>query len=111
MEVKAVAKNVRISPIRVRLVGNLVRGKSVVEAKNILANTNNKASRIMLKALESAVSNAINNNDLKEENLYVKEAKGDQGMLLKRYRAKARGMAGSNNHRYTHVTVVVEDRR
>ena len=71
-EAKAVAKTVRISPRKTRLVIDLIRGKNVNEARAILANQPQRASRVISKVLESATANAANNFGMKEENLYVK---------------------------------------
>ena len=75
MEAKAIAKGVRISPIKTRLVVDLIRGKSVSDALNILNNTNTKASRATLKVVNSAVANAVNNNGANVNTLYIKEAR------------------------------------
>ena len=72
MEGKAIARSVRISPIKARLVVDLIRGKNAKEAQIILVNYNNKASRLIKKVLDSAISNAVNNNKLDEKTLYVK---------------------------------------
>ena len=61
MEARAIAKTLRVSPIRARLIADLIRGKSISEALNILANVNNKAARMTKKVLDSAVANAVNN--------------------------------------------------
>ena len=76
---KAVAKYIRISPTKVRLLINLIRGKSVREAKAIIMNTPKAASEPVLKLLNSAVANAENNLELNRDNLYVAETYVDQG--------------------------------
>ena len=110
MYVKAIAKGVRISPIKARLVVNLIRGKNVDEALAMLENYNSKASRIVKKVLISAISNATNNNSLDRSKLYVKDARADQGQTLKRRVPGSRGSIDKFYHRCTHVTVVVAER-
>ena len=73
MEAYALHKMAIIAPRKARMTLDLIRGKSVVEARGILKTTNTKASRLISKVLDSAVANAVNNLSLKEENLYVSE--------------------------------------
>jgi len=110
MDVKAVLRNERISPIKLRLVADLIKGKSVNEALNILTNYNSKSSRILKKVVESAASNAVNNNNLDREKLYVKEALVDMGSTLKRNVPGSRGKVDKFYHRRSHVTIVVTER-
>lgn len=111
MEVKAITKGVRISPIKARLVVDLVRGKDVNEARAILANLNKKAAYAALKTLESAIHNAVENNKMKEENLFVKEARVDMGQTLKRIMADSRGRVGRKDHRSSHFVIVVAEKK
>ena len=110
MEAKAVAKYIRMSPQKVRLVVDLVRGKNVQEAQNILRFTRKYASSVVLKVLKSAVANASQNPDIDENTLYVKEVFVDQGPSLKRWRARAQGRAAGIKKRTSHITVVVQER-
>ena len=71
MEAKAIAKGLRVSPIRARLVSDMIRGKSVQEALTILNNVNNKSARLTKKVLDSAIANAVNNNGADAATLYV----------------------------------------
>jgi len=107
MEAKAVAKGVRLSPDRARLVIDLIRGKDVNVALAILKNTNKTASRVIEKVLVSATSNAVNNLKLDENNLMVKECFVDAGPVLKRGRPGSRGYMDKNYHRTSHITVIV----
>ena len=75
MEAKAIAKMQRISPIKARLVIDLIRGKNAHDARNILINYNNKAARLIIKVLDSAIANAVNNNQMDAEKLYICEWK------------------------------------
>ncbi|MBR2678835.1 MAG: 50S ribosomal protein L22 [Bacilli bacterium] len=107
MEAKAIAKGLRVSPIRARLVVDMIRGKKVSEAENILANTNSKSARLTKKVLDSAIANAVNNNGAEVETLYVKEARVDAGPVMKRHIFDSRGHIGHNNHRTSHINIVV----
>ena len=106
---KAVAKYIRISPTKVRLLINLIRGKSVREAKAIIMNTPKAASEPVLKLLNSAVANAENNLELNRDNLYVAETYVDQGPTLKRYQAGSRGRAMPQMKRSSHITIILDE--
>ena len=110
MEAKAIAKTVRISALKSRLVMRLINGKNVDEAMSILNNYNSKASRIIKKVLISATANAENNHNLDKSKLYVKEAYVNDGPVLKRSVPDSRGRIAKNDHRTSHVTVVVAER-
>ena len=107
MEARASAKSLRISPIRARLVLDLIRGKNTSEALNILINKNNKAARLIKKVLDSAIANAINNEGLDANTLYIKEARVDAGPVMKRHMFDSRSHIGHNNHRTSHIIIVV----
>ena len=110
MEVRALARNVKIAPRKARLVIDLVRGKNVVEADKILANQNKEAARLIRKVLTSAVANAVNNLNLDKEKLYVKEAFIDEGVTLKRMKFGSRGHVDPIRKRQSHITVVVSEK-
>ena len=110
MDVKAVLKNERISPIKLRLMADLIKGKSANDAINILTNYNSKPARIVKKVLESACANAVNNNNLDKDKLYVKEALVDMGSTLKRNVPGSRGGVDKFYHRRSHLTIVVAER-
>ncbi len=110
MESYAIAKSVRISPIKLRLVIDLVRGKDVKEAKTILVNYNTKASKLILKVLNSAVANAVNNEKADEAKLYVSEARVDAGPVMKRVMFDSRGYIGHKDKRTSHIVVRVKER-
>lgn len=107
---KAIAKTVRVSPRKSRLVIDLIRGKSVADAIAILKFTPNKAAGIIEKVLMSAVANAENNFDLDVENLVVSEAFVNEGPTMKRFRPRAKGSASPINKRTSHITVVVSEK-
>ena len=110
MEAKAIAKQERISPIKTRLVIDLVRGKNVEESITILINYNNKASKLILKVLNSAVANAVNNNKMNEDKLYVSEARVDAGPVMKRIMFDSRGYIGHKDKRTSHIVISVKER-
>ncbi|MCI5733361.1 MAG: 50S ribosomal protein L22 [Tenericutes bacterium] len=110
MEAKAIAKTVRISALKSRLVMRLINGKDVSEAMAILNNLNSKAARVIKKVLTSAVANAENNHNLDVSKLYVKEAYVNDGPVLKRSVPDSRGRIARNDHRTSHFTVVVAER-
>ncbi len=110
MEAKAVAKYIRIAPRKVRVVMDLIRGKSVAEAFAILKFTPKAGADVIEKVLKSAVANAENNFDMNVDNLYVSTAYVDQGPTLKRIHPRSRGQAFSILKRTSHVTVVVAEK-
>jgi large subunit ribosomal protein L22 len=109
MEAKAVAKYVRISPQKARLVVDLVRGKKVAEAQKILLFTRKVAAGMVGKVLKSALANATQNPNIDEKILFVKEIYVDQGPSLKRFRARAQGRAASIKKRTSHITVILDE--
>ena len=110
MESRAVAKQVRISPRRARQVVDLVRGKPVGEALNILRFMPNKAATPVYKVVESAAANAENNFDMNRDDLYIAKIYVDEGPTWKRIRPRARGMADRIRKRTSHITVVLAER-
>jgi large subunit ribosomal protein L22 len=104
-EVRAEAKYVRISPRKARLVAEHIRGRSVPEARAVLAFTPREAAGALDKVLQSAVSNAEANHGLAEDRLYIKAAYVDSGPVLKRWRARARGRVARIRKRTCHITV------
>ena len=110
MEVKAVAKNVRLTPRKVRLVLDLVRGKDVKEALAILKFTPRNTAPVVSKLIKSAVANATNKHQMNEEKLYVKTIYADEARVLKRWMPRAKGSASQILKRSSHITVVVDER-
>ena len=109
MEAKAIAKYIRVSPQKARLVVDLVRGKKVEEARKILTFTRKYSAGPVAKALKSAVANAKQNPNIDESILFVKEIFVDQGPSLKRWRARAQGRAASIKKRMSHITVILDE--
>ena len=110
--VQAVAKFVRVSPRKARLVADHIRGRSVPEARSILAFTPRAAAHEIEKVLRSAIANAESNPNLhwNGDNLYVKAVFVDEGPTLKRWRARARGRTARIMKRTCHITVQVAQR-
>ena len=103
------AQNVGLSTINLRRVADLVRGKSLEEAVNTLRFIPSAAAQTLLKTIESAAANA-ETNDLKDrQSLRVIKVTADQGPMVRRFRAKARGRAGAFNRSISHITVVVDE--
>ena len=110
METRAVAKYIRITPRKVRIVLDLIRGKNVAEAFAILKFTPKAGADVVEKVLRSAVANAENNFDMDADKLIVKTAFADQGPTLKRIHPRSRGQAFKILKRTSHVTIVVGDK-
>ncbi|AGB40206.1 ribosomal protein L22, bacterial type [Halobacteroides halobius DSM 5150] len=110
MEAKAIAKEVRISPRKARLVIDLVRDKEIGEAIGILKNTPKKAAGIIEKVLNSAVANAEHNHGMIADELRVSEAYVDEGPTMKRYKPRAMGQASPINKRTSHITIKVVEK-
>ena len=108
MEAKAYAKYVRISPRKVSVVLNLIRGKDVKLAKAILEHTPKAACEPLLKLLKSAVENAENNHSMDTSALYVAECSVYQGPILKRIRARDHGRAFRIDKKTSHITLVLK---
>ena len=109
MEAYALHKMAIIAPRKARMTLDLIRGKSVVEARGILKTTNTKASRLISKVLDSAVANAVNNLSLKDENLYVSECYINPGPILKRIKFGSRTKVDRRDKRTSHIFVKVSD--
>ena len=108
-EVRAQAKYVRMSPRKARLVAEHIRGRSVPEARAVLAFTSREAAGALEKVLQSAVSNAESNHGIAEDRLYVKATYVDGGPVLKRWRARARGRVARIRKRTCHITVMLAE--
>ncbi len=106
---KATAKYIRISPYKVRIVLDVIRGKDYTEAAAILKNTNKSAAPVILKVLDSAAANAEYKN-ISKSDLFVAEAFADQGPTLKRIMPRAKGRAYRILKRTSHITVILDSR-
>ena len=105
---KAIAKYVRISPSKVRVVLDVIRGKDYNEAVAILKNITNTSSEAILKVVESAGANAEHNLGLNKSDLYIAETFADGGQTLKRYQPVSKGRAHSILKRTSHITVILD---
>ncbi|EYE87699.1 50S ribosomal protein L22 [Fervidicella metallireducens AeB] len=110
MEAKAYAKYIRMSPRKVKVVLDLIRGKNAGEALAILKHTPRAAAPVVEKLLKSAIANAENNNGMDVSKLYVAETYVGQGPTLKRFRPRAQGRAYRILKRTSHITMVVRER-
>ena len=109
METRAVAKYIRISPQKARLVADVVRGMEVDNAITTLKFMPKKGARILRKVIESAVANAIQTEKVDADTLYIKKILIDGGPMLKRFRPRAMGRATRILKRTSHITVVVDE--
>jgi large subunit ribosomal protein L22 len=110
MEAKAVAKHIRMSARKIRLVANEIRGYDYLEAKDTLRFINKRSSIVIGKLLESAAANAlVADNSISESDLYIKKIYVDEAPILKRYRARARGRGARIRKRQSHITIVVSN--
>ena len=109
MQAKAIARTVGVTPRKARLVIDLIRGKSVTEALEILSILNKSAVTPVTKVLKSAVANATNNFNMDENSLYVKEAYVDDAIRMRRFLPRAKGSASGLVKRTCHITIVVAD--
>lgn len=106
--VQAKLNNLRIAPRKVRLVADLIRNKTAVEAERLLMFTVKGASEPMLKLLKSAIANAENVEKLKKENLYISKVSVDQGPMLKRGMPRSRGMVHPIQKKMSHVILQLD---
>jgi large subunit ribosomal protein L22 len=106
---RAVLKNVRIAPRKVRLVVNLVKGKQVQYAMDLLKLTNKRAAPVVCKLIQSAVANATNGSTVDVDRLIVSEGFVDGGSSLKRWLPRAQGRATGIQKRTSHITIKLEE--
>ena len=104
---RASLKGYQMSASKARVVLNLIRGEDVNTAREILAGTTREAADVIGKVLASAVANAVNNDAMNADELYVSAAYADEGITMKRFTPRARGRAGAILKRACHITVIV----
>ena len=109
MEVRAIARNIRVSPLKMRRVVDLVRGKKAEDALSLLRYLPSPSGRVVAKVVQSAMANAENNYQISPADLRVVRIYADQGPMLKRARSSARGRVRPILSRFTHITVVVAE--
>ena len=110
MEAKALARYIRLSPQKARLVVDLIRGKGAEDALNVLSMSQKRAAFTVAKVLRSAIANAEDKGDSDVDKLYVKTVFVDQGPTMKRMRARAMGRSNMIRKRTSHITIVVDER-
>jgi len=111
MEIKAKLKHTHSTPRKARLVADLIRGRNVNEAMNILAFTPKKAAQTIQKLLKSAIANAEENHQVLDvDDLYVKSIQVDKGVVWKRHTPRARGMATPVLKRMSHITIILDEK-
>ena len=110
MEARAITKFVRLSPRKVRLVVDQIRGKGVEEALNVLKFTPKRSAGIIAKTLRTALANAESTQSVDVDRLYVKRAKVDEAGMWKRFTPRAQGRATRVRKRLSHITIVLDER-
>jgi len=109
MQAKAVLRGFRMSPQKVRLVADVVRGKRVDQALAILRNMPHKAAGEIYRTVASAAANAENNFQMDRDGLVIKTIMVDEGPVMKRFMPRARGRVNTIRKRSSHITVIVDD--
>ena len=109
MEVQALTRYARMSPKKMREVSRIIQGRKAVEAVDYLALIPRKSARLIAKTLKSAIANAENNNNLSADSLTVKFALIENGPVLKRFKAGARGTAMPRRKKMAHIRIVLSD--
>ena len=107
---RAVAKYVRVSPRKVRLIMDQIRGKNVEEAMNLLSFSPQKGAGILKKLLNSAIANAQQNSDVDIDSLYIHRIYANEGPVLKRFRPRAMGRATRIIKRTSHLTIGLDEK-
>jgi large subunit ribosomal protein L22 len=110
MEAKAIAKYIRISPRKVRLLMRELKGKKAEDALNLLTFAPQKGAPILRKLIKSAVSNASNKANIDVDNLFIKKIYANEGPTLKRFRPRAMGRATRIRSRTSHLTVILDEK-
>ena len=111
METYAMHKGAMIAPRKARMTLDLIRSKDVATARNILENTNTKASRLILKVLNSAAANAVNNFGANDSDLVISECYINPGQVLKRIKFGSRTKVDRRDKRTSHITIKVTDNK
>lgn len=109
MEVQALTRYARMSPKKVREVVRTIQGRKANDAVDLLTLIPRKSARLIVKTLKSAIANAENNNNLSADNLIVKSALVENGPVLKRFKAGARGTAMPRRKKMSHILIVLSD--
>jgi large subunit ribosomal protein L22 len=110
-QAKAVGRMIRVSPRKLNLVAQAIRGKPAEQALNELTFSPKRIAKAVKKVLQSAIANAENNHDLDVDALIVSEASVGKNLVMKRYHARARGRGASIHKPFSQITIVVEEKR
>jgi large subunit ribosomal protein L22 len=110
MEIQALTRYARMSPKKVREVARVIQGRPASEAMDLVRFIPRKSARLIAKTLKSAIANAENNNELSVEDLVVARATVEEGPVLKRFKAAARGSASPRKKRMSHIRIVLSDK-
>ncbi len=109
MEVQALTRNARMSPKKVREVARTIQGRTATDAVEYLTLIPRKSARLIAKTLKSAIANAENNNNLSADTLTVKSAVVENGPVLKRFKAGAKGTAMPRRKKMSHIRIILSD--
>src|SRR5690606_1307335 len=109
MEVQALTRNAHMSPKKMREVANTITGRKAADAVDLLTLIPRKSARLIVKTLKSAIANAEDNNNVSADALTVKYAIIEQGLVIKRFKAGARGTAKPRRKRMSHIRIVLSD--
>jgi large subunit ribosomal protein L22 len=110
MQVRAIAKSVKMSPRKIRLVADAIRELSIEEAFLVLSATPNRAAGPVVKTLESAIANAVTNNMLDKQNLIIDKVMVNEGQAMKRFHPSSRGRVHPYKKRSSHITIVLKEK-
>ncbi len=110
MRVRAIAKYIRVSPRKIRLLMREIRGKRVEEALNLLTFAPQRGAPVLRKLINSAVANASQHPDVDVDNLFIKHIFADEGPTLRRFRPRAMGRATRIRRRTSHLTIILDER-
>jgi len=109
MEIQALTRYARMSPKKMREVVRTIQGRKAPDAVNLLSVIPRKSARLIAKTLKSAIANAENNNNLSADTLTVKSAVIENGPVLKRFKAAARGSAAPRRKKMSHIRIILSD--
>jgi large subunit ribosomal protein L22 len=110
MRVRAIAKYIRVSPRKIRLLLREIRGKGIEEALNLLSFAPQRGAPVLRKLINSAVANASQHPDVDVDKLFIKHIFADEGPTLKRFRPRAMGRATRIRRRTSHLTIILDER-
>ncbi len=110
MRVRAIAKYIRVSPRKIRLLMREIRGKRVEEALNLVSFAPQRGAPVLRKLINSAVANASQHPDVDVDNLFIKHIFADEGPTLRRFRPRAMGRATRIRRRTSHLTIILDER-